>query len=142
MSVAGYLKELPADRRKEIATVRAVIKKNLPDGYEEAMAWGMISYQVPLSLYSKTYNKAPIVYVALAAQKNYNSIYMMRVSGDKTQEAQLRAAFTKAGKTLDMGKSCILFKTADELPLDTIGELVASTPSSKWIEIFEASRKR
>ena len=43
---------------------------------------------------------------------------MMRVYGDKAQEKQLRDAFQKQGKKLDMGKSCIRFTSADDLPLD------------------------
>lgn len=56
-TVAGYLEELPPDRRKEIQRVRAVIRKHLPAGFEETMNWGMISYEIPLSAYSTTYNK-------------------------------------------------------------------------------------
>jgi hypothetical protein len=141
-SVAEYLDELPEDRRATIAAVRSVIKKYLPSGYEERVNYGMISYEIPLSRYSTTYNRQPLSYVALAAQKNYNAIYMMRVYGDTMQENKLRNAFKKAGKKLDMGKSCIRFKAADDLPLETIGELVASTSADAWIAIFEASRKR
>ena len=36
-TVKEYLDELPADRRKEIAKVRSVVKKNLPKGYREAV---------------------------------------------------------------------------------------------------------
>ncbi|NIR35130.1 MAG: DUF1801 domain-containing protein, partial [Actinobacteria bacterium] len=39
---------------------------NLPDGYEEAMGWGMISYEIPLSRYPDTYNGKPLAYAALA----------------------------------------------------------------------------
>jgi uncharacterized protein YdhG (YjbR/CyaY superfamily) len=140
-TVAGYLDELPAERRKAIAAVREVIRKNLPSGYEEKVNWGMISYEIPLSSYSTTYNKQPLSYLALAAQKSYNAIYLMRVYGDKAQEKKLRDAFTKAGKKLDMGKSCIRFQSSDDLPLDTIGELVASTTPKEWIAIFESSRR-
>ena len=141
-TVADYLDELPPDTRSAIAAVRAVVQKHLPPGYQEAMNWGMISYEIPLSRYSSTYNKQPLAYVGLAAQKNYNALYIMRVYGDKAQEKKLRDAFAKAGKKLDMGKSCIRFKSADDLPLATIGELIASTPAEDFIAIYEKSRKR
>jgi uncharacterized protein YdhG (YjbR/CyaY superfamily) len=141
-SVADYLKELPPDRRRDIEAVRAVIKKNLPAGFEEAMNWGMISYEIPLTTYSSTYNKQPLGYIGLAAQKNYNALYMMRVYGDKQQEKKLRDAFQKQRKKLDIGKSCIRFKSSDDLPLDAIGELVASTTPKDWIALFETSRKK
>jgi len=138
----AYLAELPSERRADIAAVRDVIRKNLPEGYGESMNWGMISYGVPLERYPSTYNKQPLCYVGLAAQKNYNALYLMRVYGDKAQEKRLRDAFKKAGKKLDMGKSCVRFKKAEDLPLETIGEIVASTPVDKWIAVYESSRRR
>jgi hypothetical protein len=136
-TVEEYLREIPADRRPHIEAVRAVIKKHLPKGYEEAMRWGMISYEIPLSVYPSTYNKQPLAYAALAAQKNFNTVYLM-TAGNKTVEQKLRVGSKKAGKKLDLGKSCIHFKSADDLPLDVIGEIVASTPPKDWIAIVEA----
>jgi len=141
-TVAAYLKELPADRRRDIAKVRAVIKKNLPAGFRETMNWGMISYEIPLSTYSSTYNKQPLAYVALAAQKDFNTLYLMSAYTGKGLLTKLRTGFEKAGKKLDIGKSCIHFTSADELPLDTIGDVVASMPMREWISIFEASRRK
>lgn len=141
-SVAAYLKELPAEKRSAIAAVRAVVRKHLPKGYEEAMNWGVISYQIPLASFPNTYNKQPLSYVGLGAQKNYNTLYMMRVYGDKKQEQTLRDAFKRAGKKLDMGKSCIHFKAPDDLPLDAIGELVASTTPDEYLAIYESSRRK
>jgi uncharacterized protein YdhG (YjbR/CyaY superfamily) len=141
-TVARYLEELPAERRKALEAVRAVMRKNLPAGFEETMNYGMISYEVPLTSYSSTYNKQPLAYAGLAAQKNYNALYLMSAYGSEAHEKKLRDAFKKAGKKLDMGKSCIRFKSADDLPLDTIGELIASITPREWISIFEASRRK
>jgi len=137
-----YLDDLPADRRAAIAAVRAVVRKNLPKGYSEFVSWGMLNYGIPLSRFPNTYNGQPLCYAALAAQKNYCSLYLMSVYGDKKHEARLRDGFKAAGKKLDMGKSCVRFKSPDDLPLDVVGELIASVPVEKWIEIYERSRKR
>ena len=40
---AAYLKELPADRRRELSRVRGMVRKHLPDGYRETMNWEMIT---------------------------------------------------------------------------------------------------
>lgn len=48
-TVDEYLASLPEERRRAISTVRDEIVANLPPGYEEAMNWGMITYQVPLA---------------------------------------------------------------------------------------------
>ena len=141
-SVEDYLASLPADRRGEIERVRRVVKQNLPAGYEEAIGFGMICYSVPLSAYRDTYNKQPLMYAALASQKHYLSLYLMPVYPDSALDKRLRDAFTAAGKRLDMGKSCIRFKRADDLPLDAIGDVVASVPMERWIEIAKSVRRR
>jgi hypothetical protein len=137
-----YLDDLPADRRTAIAAVRAVVRKNLPGGYSEFVSWGMLNYGIPLTRFPNTYNGQPLCYVALAAQKNYCSLYLMSVYGDKKHEARLRDGFKAAGKKLDMGKSCVRFQSPDDLPLDVVGELIASVPVEKWIEIYEKSRRK
>ena len=139
---AAYLKELPAERRREVARVRQVVRKHLPDGYREAMNFGMITYEVPLRRYPDTYNKQPLCYAGIAAQKNHLSLYLMPVYGDPKAAARLKEAFKKAGKKLDMGKSCIRFKTADDLPLEAIGQLVAAVPVDRYIAYAESARRR
>lgn len=138
-TVAEYLDSLPPDRKKALAKVRAVVRKNLPKGYVEHMGWAGINWSVPLSVYPDTYNGHPLDYVALASQKNYASLYMLVAYGDAAQAARLRDGFAKAGKKLDMGKSCIRFTDPDDLALDVIGEVVASTPMRKWIGIAKAA---
>jgi uncharacterized protein YdhG (YjbR/CyaY superfamily) len=140
-TVAGYLAELPADRRKTISTVRAVVRKHLPKGYKESIGYGMICYAVPLSTYPDTYNGQPLCYAALAAQKNYCAIYLMNVYGDAVAARALREGFRQAGKKLDMGKSCVRFKTADDLPLDVIGRTIAATSMKDFIAKYEKARK-
>ena len=139
---AAYLASLPPEHRKVIAAVRDVIKKRLPKGYVETMNWGMLAYEVPLSRYPDTYNKQPLMYLALAAQKNNYAFYMTGVSNDKALMDRLAAAYKSAGRKLDLGKSCLRFKSLDELPLDVIGDIVASTTVERRIEVEEARQKK
>ncbi len=132
------MKELPP----ALADVRDVIVKNLPQGYEEAVVKGMLVYQVPFDVYSDTYNGHPLWYVALAAQKNYNSLYLMSAYGYEAHAKRLAEGFAAAGKKLDMGKSCIHFKKSSDLALDVIGELIASVPMERWVETAKAARTR
>lgn len=141
-TVKGYLDELPADRRKVVSKVRNIVRRNLPKGYEEKMNWGMICYQVPLKVVPETYNGQPLCYAALAAQKNYHALYLMNVYGDKKTSAWFKEEFKKAGKKLDMGKSCVRFRSLDDLPLDTIAEVIAKTPMKKYIEMHNSARKK
>jgi hypothetical protein len=139
-TVSEYLDELPADRRTELTRVRQVVRKRLPKGYVEAMNWGMITYEVPLSRYPESPNGKPLCYAGLASQKNHLSLYVMPT--DAKSLARLKAAFKKAGKKLDMGKSCIRFKRADDLPLDAIGDMVAAVPVQRFIDYVETARRR
>ena len=141
-TVKEYLDELPADRRREIAKVRSVVRRNLPKGYREMMGWGSICYAIPLERYPDTYNKRPLGCAAIAAQKNFNTLYLMGAYADPKQRKRLEDAFKKSGKKMDMGKSCLHFRKADDLPLDAIGGIIASTPPEKMIALYEAGRPR
>lgn len=141
-SVAEYLASLPDDRRKEIEAVRDIILRNLPKGFVEAVGFGMLNYVIPLERYPKTYNKQPLMLAALASQKNYMSVHLMTVYGDPKTETWFRESFTKAGKKLDMGKSCVRFKSADDLPLDIIGQAIARVSLEEHIQRYERSRIR
>jgi hypothetical protein len=139
-TVDAYLAELPPERRAVVSTVRRMVNAHMPPGYEETMNWGMISWQIPLARYPVTYNKQPLGYVALAAQKNNYALYLVGVYAEGEQERRLRAAAAAQGKKLDMGKSCLRFKKTDDLPLEIIGELIASMPVEVYIANYEARR--
>lgn len=47
--------------------------------------------------------------------------------------AWFQAAWAKTGKKLDIGKSCIQFKKAEDLALDVIAESIRKTPAKKYI---------
>ena len=139
-TVADYLSTLDDVRREAISAVRGVILDNLPDGYEETMQFGMITYVVPLSILADTYNGQPLMYVALASQKRHMSLYLTNVYGDESVEQWFRERYRAAGKKLDMGKSCVRFRKLDDLPLALVGEVVARTPIADFVEIYKASR--
>lgn len=141
-TVEEYLNTLPADRRAVVSKVRSVILEWLPEGYEEAMNWGMISYQVPLERYPKTDNGQPLLYAAIGAQKGNYSLYLTSVYQDSTLAAKLRAAYKQSRKNLDIGKSCIRFMRLENLPLDVIGEIVGSVSVDQFLETYEKARDR
>lgn len=138
-TVDEYLDELPEDRREAITTLRKLVKKNLPKGYRESIGYGMINYEVPLETFSETYNGQPLCYIGLAAQKNHLALYLTGVYGEESKEQYLRDEFKKAGKKLDMGKSCLRFKKLDDLALDAIANIVASTTPKELIAKHEAA---
>jgi uncharacterized protein YdhG (YjbR/CyaY superfamily) len=141
-SVTQYLAALPADRRSALAKVRQVIRKHLPPGYRESFNWGAITWEVPLSRYPDTYNGQPLCYAALASKKNHASLYLMMAYMNPTLTRRLQDGFRAAGKRLDMGKACIRFRKADDLALEVIAEMVASTPLERYVARAEAGRNR
>ena len=141
-TVADYLAGLPADRRAEVETVRDAINSAMPAGYREGMGYGMIGWVIPLEDYPETYNKLPLSYAGLAAQKNSYSLYLVSIYADPARAEPLRAAAAAMGRTLSMGKSCINFKRAADLPLDAIRNEIASWAPADFIRLHETSRQR
>ncbi len=139
-TVSDYLSELPAERREAIEAVRKAILANLADGFEEIMDFGMIAYVVPLSRYPKTYNMKPLMYAALASQKNHMAVYLMCLYSDGRIEDWFTQAYGASGKKLDMGKSCVRFRKLEDLPLDVVGQAVARMSVDDFIASYERAR--
>jgi Domain of unknown function (DU1801) len=137
-----YLLEIPDDRRATLEAARKLVKKHLPKGYAESISFGMLSYEIPLAQYPGTYNKRPLAYVGLAAQKNYCALYLMGCYMDPVQEKKLKEAFRTEGLTPDMGKSCVRFQSLKDLPVAAMGEIIASTPPEAFIRIYEQARAK
>lgn len=136
----AYIAELPPERAEQISRVRSLVNANLPDGFVERMNWGMISWELPLELYPDTYNKQPLVYAGLAAQKNHNALYLNCIYASDERALRLRERFAAAGKKLDMGKSCIRFKKVDDLAEDALAEAIRSVPVDAFIAEYQRSR--
>lgn len=140
-TVDEYIEELPEYRREPIEEIRKLILDNLPDGYEETINWGMISYEIPLEKYPDTYNNQPLNYIGLDAQENHNSLYLMSVYQDEELQEWLEEEFEKAGKKMDMGRSCLRFNMVTDLPLDAIATIISKHTPDEFIEAYEEIRK-
>ena len=144
-SLKEYLAELPIERREAIQRVRRVILDNLPEGYEEVMNWGMITYQVPLSTYPDTYNKQPLMYAALSSQKNHMAVYLIGIYMDDQIRRDFESKYLATGKKYNVGKSCVRFKKLYDLPLLLIGEAISAFGVdefvNKWKQVRPTSKK-
>jgi uncharacterized protein YdhG (YjbR/CyaY superfamily) len=134
-TVENYISELPDDRKEAITIVRNAIVENLPDGYEEAMNWGMIAYQVPLETYPDTYHKKPLMYAALASQKNHMAVYLSGIYMSEDARKKFEAAYKATGKRFDVGKSCVRFRKLDDLPVELIGDSISSIQVGELIHL-------
>ena len=141
-TIEDYLNELPPDRKEAVATVRLVVLNHLPKGYEEVMNWGMITYQVPLTAYPDTYNGKPLMYAALANQKNHMAIYLCGLYCISGLKERFQKAFEATGKKLNMGASCIRFKKLDDLPFDLIGNTIATVDMETFVTAAKNVHRR
>lgn len=141
-----YMDNLPEDRKDAMNKLREVITKNLPEGFQEQMSYGMLGWVVPHSVYPSGYHcdpKLPLPFLNIASQKNFIAVYTMGMYADKDIHDWFIAEFPNHSKyKLDMGKGCVRFKKPDAIPYDLIGELVSKMTMEQWIETYEKNYKR
>jgi hypothetical protein len=141
-TIAQYLDALPPERRAVVAAVRDLVNRYIPSGYVESMNFGMIAWEIPLARYPVTYNKQPLMYAALAAQKNAYSLYLLCAHMDSGATDVLKAAYAAAGRKLDMGGSCLRFKRFEDLLTEPIARLIGGSSVEDHIARYEAGRKK
>ena len=141
-----YLSNVPEERLLALEKLRKVILDNLPKGFEEGMSYGMIGYYVPHSIYPNGYHcdtKLPLPFMSFASQKNSINFYHMGIYADKKLFDWFVSEYPKySKKKLDMGKSCMRFKKAEDIPFQLIGELVQKISVQNWIETYESAFKK
>jgi hypothetical protein len=142
--VVDYINTIEEGPRKELfLQMRDVIIKNLPNGFEEEMNYGMIGYVVPHSLYPKGYHcspEQPLPFVNLVIRKDIITFYHMGLYADSVILSWFEKGYIEeTGKKPDMGKSCIRFKKTTPIPFQLIGSLMRKISPEQWIERYEAA---
>jgi hypothetical protein len=141
-----YMNELPEDRKPIMQALREAILTNLPEGFQEIMQYGMLSYVVPHSIYPSGYHctpKLPLPFLSLASQKNFIAVYHMGMYAENSILEWFTAEYPKHSKSkLDMGKSCIRFKKITDIPVALIGELASKMTVQEWITVYEKNYVR
>lgn len=139
--MSGYIEQVDEKWRADFAKLVDIVESNLPEGFERTMQYDMISFVVPLSTYSKGYHCTPntsLPFIALAAQKRHLALYHMGIYADESLLSWFQEEYAKRVPTkLNMGKSCIRFTNAKNIPYDLIGELVSKMTLTEWITIYE-----
>lgn len=145
-TVEEYFDTLDAVRKPAMIKLRDTILENLPKGFREELAYGMVSYVVPHSLYPEGYHcnpKQALPFLSIASQKNFIAVYHMGLYSDKKLFEWFTTEYPKHSKLkLDMGKSCIRFKKHDQIPFVLIAELVSILSPEQWIEMYERAWKK
>jgi hypothetical protein len=102
----------------------------------------MIAYEIPLSRYPDTYNGQPLMFVALAAQNNHYALYLHGVYSSEPIAQRLRDAYTDGGMKLDMGKSCVRFRRAEQLLTPAIADAIGAVTVEGFSELYKSARQR
>ncbi len=145
-TVDEYLASLPADRRTVITAVLRAMRRSMPKGFEEVMNYGMICWQVPLTVLPDTHNKQPLMYAALANQKHHMAIYLCAVYGSAVLRKELEEGYARAGVRLDSGVGCIRFHKLHHVPLPVIGKIIGALSMKQFVarvqELAEQQKKK
>ncbi len=113
LQVDAYMQNLESERQAALALIRSLILQTVP-GVKETMRYRMPTYELDE------------VVCSFASQKHYMSLYM---------DVELVEQQSDALKRLDVGKSCIRFKRIEELPLDTVQQiLIESVEKQKQVD--------
>lgn len=141
-SVEDYLSQLPDDRKSAMQKLRQEIVKNLPNGFQERMSYGMIGYVVPHNIFPKGYHcdpKLPLPFANIASQKNFIAFYHMGIYSNSKLLEWFQKEYPKhTDAKLDMGKSCIRFKNPEAIPFKLFGELMSKMSVKDWINTYES----
>ena len=136
-----FIAFLPDDRREAVSNIRAVINKNLPEGFKECMPYGMIGWVVPHETYPAGYHcdpSKPLMLMGLTSTKGHISLHHLGLYGSGELTAWFQAEWPKhSARKLDMGKGCVRFKKPDDIPLELIGQLATKLSPKQWIEFYE-----
>lgn len=140
-----YFNKIDEERQDAVVKLYTVVKENLPNGFQESFSYTMPGFVVPLSTYPNGYlnrKDEPLPFISVAAQKNHIALYHMGVVASESLRSWFVSEYTKvSAKKLDMGKSCIRFKKATDIPYDLIAELCSKMNVDEWINLYETARK-
>jgi hypothetical protein len=82
------------------------------------------------------------MYAALASQKNHMAVYLSGIYMSEEARKDFEAKYKATGKRFDAGKSCVRFKKLEDLPLEVVGDAIASQPVDEFVEGFNRARER
>lgn len=118
-SYSDYLASLPAERKEAVEDVWKAVRESMPAGYTEQISPKYLTFAADGEMY-----------VALANQKNYLTLHLIPIY----IFPELKAKLDDSGKKPKVGKGCVNFLSAEELPLDIIAQIVGSCEAETYKE--------
>jgi len=144
-NIDDYIEKVSDVYRPAIKQLRELLLENLPDGFVEAINYGMPSFVIPHSIYPNGYHcdpKLPLPFISFAAQKNFIAFYHMGIYANPELLNWFVSEYPKYSTAkLDMGKSCIRFKKPEQIPFELLAELTRKMTAQDWIQLYENNVK-
>ena len=125
MAFDDFIAALPAERQQLATQVWQLVRHAVPTGYTEHIGPKFLEFRA-----------GPEMCIALANQKGHLSLHLVPMY----LMPALRERLVAAAPKLKMGKGCVNFKKAEELPLDALAEVIAATPMSDYLAKMQANR--
>ena len=145
-TTTDYINQLPEERKETIKKLVHLFRKSLPIGFEETMSYGMVGFVVPKSSYpngSHCDKSLPLPFINIGSQKNFIGLYHMGLYANQSLFSWFTEEYDKRYTAkLDMGKSCIRFKKAENIPWELLDELATKMTVAQWITLYEAEIKK
>lgn len=140
-SISTYIAAVDEVRRTAFENLYNTVKQNIPNQFTEQIIYGQIGFVVPKTIYPAGYHctpELPLPFVTLAAQKSHIALYHMGIYMMPEVYDWFVAEYPKHSKRkLDMGKSCIRFKKADDIPFELIGTLMQKISVAQYVATYE-----
>jgi len=144
VSIDAFLVSLAPERVEPVTRLLDTVRSNLPAGFVESVASGMVNFVVPLSTYPAGYHVgkgAPLPFISIASQKGHVALYHFGLYVDSELMTWFQQAYAEqVPHKLDMGKSCIRFKRPELIPFELIGELMQQRTVEQWVTCYESVR--
>ncbi len=114
----AYIDGLPEPRRDDVRRLDAIIRETLPEA-EPGMERGMLGYG-PYHYRYASGREGDSHLISLASRKAGLSLYVSSADG----EAYLAERYADRLGKVDVGKSCVRFRTLDDLDLEALRALL------------------
>lgn len=142
-TIPDYLHALEEPTRTWLTTIFETLNDALGEHFEAGMLYHMPSFYVSLKDYPKGYHAqpgTPLPFVSFAKQKHYVSVYVLPFMTSSSKQDYFEKLYEqRVGKPLKHGKSCLIFKKPEDLPLSWLTELVQTVSKAQWIALYEQS---
>lgn len=137
-TVEQFLDALTPTRRDAAEALLATIRAHLPEGFEERINYGMVTWALPLGRTglgaASGLGGGMLSLVSVADHGPYMALYVNCV--EPGGEEALYARWRATGTPLETGARAIRFRDRSELALDVVAEFVAAASAASLLAAY------